>query len=368
MGEPARGWIRRENIKWLVLFFLLAFAVRALMSTMHVPSELAPTDQDNYLQMNRDFFEQGIGWSTRWTTFIMAPLMLFFSWFGFSYLTSTILAGCLISSFTIIPLWMIAEHLNINPKLVSLLYIFSTFELIRILAIGSYTTEFGILFLTLYVLLILKGYYILAPFAYIIPFFSHKSSPLFIYLFLAFAGIYSVIRHRRIFNIDARKWIIWSCAVFIVFGALKFGVIDPSMMSSSQTVVSTNAVENAANIKMQSFHDYVEIGGSYMLILALLGMVSFLRENKSLLMRSWMFAPQILSFVPLFTKVEVSARIAAYGAPSMALLAAYAFRSWKQRHWLMKAFLILMVIGTIYYAVSFSMFQFYSHSVAVWGG
>lgn len=361
-------WIRKENIKWLVLFFLLAFALRVFLSTMYEPVNDKVTDQYNYMVFNNWLLEGKIPKNpqvfVRLSTFIMAPLMAFFMWFGSSALTGTIIAGCLISSLTIIPLWFIAEHLKINPKLVSFFYVFSGLEIVKILGIGSYTTEFGILSFALYVMLILKKYYKLAPFMFIVPFFSHRSTPLVCAMLIVFAGAFSLIKHRKIFNKEVNGWILWSAIIFSVFAIIKFGLLQPYLVSNNQTIISADFQENAQRIIFPSLGMYLEAAGSYMVILAIFGLAVFYRQNKDLIaVQSWAYLPQLLAFLPLFTDFDVSVRMASYGAPSLALVAAYAFRDFRERHWFMKAFMILLVIGNIIFVVNAAHFQFYTHSI-----
>jgi len=358
-------WVMPENIKWLILFFILAFAIRIWLSTMYVPADNPLTDQHNYLRMNMGLLDGNITSGTRFSTLIMAPLMLFFSWFGFSYLTSTILAGCLISALTIIPLWMIAEHLKIYPKLVALLYVFSAPEIIKVLNTGSYTTELGILLFSVYLLLLLKGHYIIAPII-MIPQLTHEFTAFFMLAFVLVLFISYLIFKRN--DKYAQKQSIYSLGIILLAVLLIILFLKPSWVVNDLSVISAGASINAENVKFAHFASYIEVMGSYLIILALLGILHLHRENKgNIALFSFVYLPSVLAFLPILTSSELAERFIAFGAPGIALLAAYAFRNWKSKHWTMKALLIIMVAGTIYYTVSFSIFQFYQHSVGVLG-
>ncbi|MFO8016166.1 MAG: hypothetical protein R6U32_03615, partial [Candidatus Woesearchaeota archaeon] len=303
-------WIKKENVKWLVLFFILALGLRLFFAFAYEPANCT-MDAHNYMNMNFDLLEGRIDMRTRATTFIAAPMMVVISWLGFSALMSTVISLMIISSLILIPLWMIAEHLNISPKLAAVFFIFSTLDIGFTLPNGHLSSEFGMLALAIYFLLILKGYYRTAPFVLFIPFISHKSSPLIMVLLMAFMGVFSLVKHRRmlkkglkawLLNEDVRKWLLWSCMVVFVFFLIKFVLMNPNLMSNNQTVFSTNYAEVSRNTVRVRPVEYLDTVGSSLALLVVFGFLEYYRRNKdSIAMQSWLYITQAFAFLPLFT-------------------------------------------------------------------
>ncbi|PIN86404.1 hypothetical protein COV19_04960 [Candidatus Woesearchaeota archaeon CG10_big_fil_rev_8_21_14_0_10_44_13] len=362
-NQKKERWIKKENVKWLIFFFLLALVLRVFLATMYEPMNNTLTDHYNYLRMNYDFLEGRISPHTRFSAFVMAPMMVFFTWFGLSPLLGTIITGCIISALTLIPLWMVAEHVHIDPKLVSLFYVFGGLDIARILAGGMYSTEFGILALSVYVLLMLKGHHILAPLVVLPQIITHEVT-VFIFVFLfVFVFLYLAIKNRRIIPPELKKYY-WSFFLILFIPLSSIFLINPDWISNHYSIISSSFLQINGQVVFPRLGFYLEGAGSCLIILAIFGILIFCRKNKdSPILNSWIFVPQILAFLPLFMDSNLYVRMASYGAPSLALVAAYTFTNFRDKHWVMKLIMALLVIGNIIFVIKAAHFQFYVHSV-----
>lgn len=328
--------------KQVALIFLFALAVRVFLATLYTPVGGADgnCDQCNYLQHSYSLLE---GKPKALISIILAPAMLLGRLFGLDDLTGTIVGGCLIGALNVIPLWVISEKLRVNPMITTLLYVFSPLDIAEVLTWGGYSLLLGILTVNTFVALETSRRSIITPLILIPVVIAHRTSGMYISLFMLSLLLYSIVRSRW-----ADRFILSAFAIVTLASLMVYApYVTNSLRGSS---IDSQAGLSAANAKnVPGLLYYLVIAGPLTVLLAASGIPAFLKDNKeSALLMSWVFLPHILTFIPFFTNQDYNIRLLTFAAGSICLLMAYGYHKFgvEQRYlrtvWISTAILSML--------------------------
>ncbi|MFH0859670.1 MAG: hypothetical protein V1921_00545 [Candidatus Altiarchaeota archaeon] len=343
--------------KQVALMFLFALAVRVFLATLYTPVGGADgnCDQCNYLQHSYSLLE---GKPKALVSIILAPVMLLGRLLGLDDLTGTIVGGCLIGALNVIPLWVISEKLKVNPMITTLLYVFSPLDIAEVLTWGGYSLLLGILTVNTFVALETSRRSIITPLILVPVVIAHRTSGMYISLFMLSLLLYSIVRSRRADRFTLSAFAIVTLASLMLYAPY----VTNSLRGNSIDLQAGLSAANAKNVPGILY--YLVIAGPLTVLLAASGIPAFLKNNnESALLMSWVFLPHILTFIPFFTNQDYNIRLLAFAAGSLCVPISYAFENLGKKSEVVKAALRVLLVLMIVEAVIRSILAFSSYGV-----